>query len=519
MSGGRPVARLLAPVIVRVWVLVALMALIAITGVVLSTRSVDHLTEELQPAAAANAEVLQDLTDMESAVGAYARSGGASSVDDFRQALARLPAHEQRVARFADGDPELELLVSRQEEAAQAWLEDYAEPRVEAPGGPGTYRPKRFRLGMERFTGIRSAHQAATEAFDRRVRQASSDAGFRLKGTIIAIIALAVGAWYVVARARRRLLLELSEPLLDLEAVVLRMARNDPDVHAEPVGPKEVRAVAAALNRFAEAQQRARAVESRIQHDLRTLDTAKDDFVSNVSHELRTPLTTISGYLEMIAEEFEGQLTPRHDRMLDATRRNVTRLKLLIDDLLTLSRAEARGTDLERVDLESLVRDAVTDVRIAGARRGIRIDVSSPGEPLLVLADRVMLHRAFLNVLSNAVKFSRDGGSIEVTLTRDRQQVEVAIRDHGIGIPAGELDRLGSRFFRASNAVINEIAGTGLGVRIVQTIIDKHAGDLVIDSLEGKGTTVSVRLRLQGGERPPAPETPRVTAPPVTAGP
>jgi signal transduction histidine kinase len=256
--------------------------------------------------------------------------------------------------------------------------------------------------------------------------------------------------------------------------------------------------VAAALNELADAQGRARAVEGRIHDDLRTLDTAKDDFVSNVSHELRTPLTTISGYLEMAAEEFEGSLEPHHERMLAATRRNVARLRLLIDDLLTLSRAEERATDTEQVDLVGLVGDAVTDVRITAAGRGVRIATTAPEEPLHVLADRAMLHRAFLNVLSNAVKFSRDGGVVEVDLTAYDETVEVAVRDHGIGIPAAELDRLGTRFFRASNAVSNDIAGTGLGLRIVQTIVDKHEGEVVIDSREGDGTTVSVRLPRQG---------------------
>ncbi|MBB6629198.1 HAMP domain-containing protein [Nocardioides sp. KIGAM211] len=511
MSGGRPVARLVAPVITRVWALVGLMALIAITGVVLSTRSVDYVSDRLQPAAAANQDVLQDLTDMEAAVGAYARSGETASIDDYRQALSRLPAHEQRVAQFARGDVELELLVARQEATAQAWLDRYAEPRVAAPGGPETFQPKRFRTGQVRFAEFRSAHQETSEAFDRRVRQANADAGVRLKGTIIAILALAAAAWYVVARARRRLLDELSRPLADLEAVVQRMARNDPDVRAEAAGPQEVRAVAAALNEFAEAQGRARAVEHRIQDELRTLDTAKDDFVSNVSHELRTPLTTISGYLEMVAEEFEDVMAPRHERMLEATRRNVTRLKTLIDDLLTLSKAEARGTDLEQVDVVALVRDAVTDVRITAARRGIQVEVAVPDEQLMVLGDRAMLHRAFLNVTANAVKFSRDGGTVEVAVARVRQRVTVTVTDHGIGIPAAEIDRLGSRFFRASNAVTNEIAGTGLGLRIVQTIIEKHAGDVVIESDEGKGTAVAIDLRLQGEPRarvaaPPPPE-------------
>ena len=103
-----------------------------------------------------------------------------------------------------------------------------------------------------------------------------------------------------------------------------------------------------------------------------------------------------------------------------------------------------------------------------------------------------------LNLLSNAVKFSLDGGKVEVDLVVAARHVVVRVRDHGIGIPAAEVERLGTRFFRASNAVTNEIAGTGLGVRIVQTIVDKHAGEMRIDSEEGRGTTVSVRLPLHG---------------------
>lgn len=96
------------------------------------------------------------------------------------------------------------------------------------------------------------------------------------------------------------------------------------------------------------------------------------------------------------------------------------------------------------------------------------------------------------------MKFSLDGGKVEVDLVVAARHVVVRVRDHGIGIPAAEVERLGTRFFRASNAVTNEIAGTGLGVRIVQTIVDKHAGEMRIDSEEGRGTTVSVRLPLHG---------------------
>lgn len=496
---GRPVARIVTPVLFRFGALIVVMALVAIVGMVLSLRAVSHLTDEVEPAADANAAVLQDLTAMNAAVSSWALSGRSSAVDDYVQALRRLPADQQKVRQFAGDDAELDLLVARLEERTQAWLDAYSEPRIVAKGGPGSYNPQRFRQGQDLFAKVEAAHQETQDAFDTRVRDASDEATLLFRGTIAAVAVLALLAWYLIGRSRARLLTEISEPLRALETAVQRMARTDLDARAEARGPKEVRSVAIALNNYADAQGRARAVEGRIQNELRVLDTAKDDFVSNVSHELRTPLTTISGYLEMVAEEFEGQLQPRHERMLEATRRNVTRLKALIDDLLALSKAESRATDLEAADVTTLVRDAVTDVRITGARRGIRVEVSAPAEPMMVLSDRAMLQRALINVLSNAVKFSHDNGQVDVTVKKlEPHQVEIAVQDHGIGIPQIELDRLGTRFFRASNAVTNEIAGTGLGLRIVQTIIDKHAGDVMIESTEGKGTTVFIRLRLHG---------------------
>ncbi|GAA1128532.1 sensor histidine kinase [Nocardioides aquiterrae] len=495
MSGGRPVARLVSPVIVRLGAMAAAMAAIAVLGVVLSTAAVNDLTQDLQPAAAANQSVYQDLTDMSAAVAEWGSTGAKAAADDYQQALVRLPADEQVVRQFARGDNELELLVVRQERAAQEWIARYAAPRMKTDGGtPAT--PQQVRLSSQLFDSVRSAHQATTETFDSRVRESSTAASFRLKGTILAVVLLAVVFWWFVSRSRRRLMVELSQPLLGLEKVVQRMAKQDHEVRAELTGPKEVRAVATALNEFADAQARARAVEGRIQSELRSLDTARDDFVSNVSHELRTPLTTIAGYLELVADEFEDRLEPRHERMLEATRRNVARLKQLIDDLLALSRAEGRAADMEPIDLALLVREVVTDIRITAARRDIHVEVDTPENVVPVLADRAMLHRAFLNLLTNAVKFSHDGGRVAVALRRSGATAEVTITDHGIGIPAGEIDRLGTRFFRASNAVYNEIAGTGLGVRIMQTIIDNHGGDVVIDSVEGEGTTVSVRLTV-----------------------
>ncbi|WP_126688327.1 sensor histidine kinase [Nocardioides ferulae] len=499
-SNGRTVAGLVTAVLARVGAVVCVVALVAVAGVVAASVAVSRLTGDLEPAVAANRAVLQDLTEMDAATSDWALTREPSAVDAYDQARSRLSGHQGQVRAAVAGSSGLSRLVSEQEEAVGLWISDYAAPRIArtGEGAAGSLQQERrlSRAGDELYADVLSAHQQTQGALDARVRSADRQVTWVLRGTILGVVALAVLATLLLGRAKRRFLVELSEPLRGLESVVHKMARRESHVRAAEHGPKEVRAVAAALNDLADAQARAQAVESRIQNELRVLDTAKDDFVSNVSHELRTPLTTISGYLELVAEEFEGKMEPRHERILEATRRNVTRLKTLIDDLLTLSKAESRPADLEQGELGGILRDAVTDVRITAARRsiGVRVDIA---EPLPVLADRAMLQRAFLNVLTNAVKFSREGGQVEVSARHVGHDVVVSVTDHGIGIPAAELDRLGTRFFRASNAVTNEIAGTGLGLRIVQTIVDRHGGDVVIESREGVGTTVALRLRLQ----------------------
>jgi len=492
------VGRIVSSVLARVGVLGFLTALVAVVGVIVSALAVHGLVEEIEPAATANQAIYQDLTDMSAAVQTWTTTGLPSSADDYGQATLRLSAHQREVREFARGDRVLAAAVAQQEEAAQVWVDGYAEPQMAAEGGAGA-TPRQLRAGATAFGDVREAHQVVTGVFDDRVRTANEGVSLRLRATVVAVVVVAVVTWLLIARSRRRLNAELTNPILALEKIVQRMARGDHEVRAEGSGPKEVQAVASALNELADAQNRARAVEVWIQRELRTLDTAKDDFVANVSHELRTPLTTISGYLELVAEEFEGRMEPRHERMLEATRRNVARLKLLIDDLLTLQRAEGSHQQMEPVDLSALVRDVAMDVKITAARREIRVGVRTPTLPVPVLADRAMLQRAILNVVSNAVKFSDEGGVVDIVLTAKAGKAEIVVTDRGLGIPNGELDRLGTRFFRASNAVTNEIAGTGLGVRIAQTIVDRHAGTVAFSSEEGVGTTVVVRLPVQAG--------------------
>jgi two-component system OmpR family sensor kinase len=498
VNGGRPVTQVLSPVIARILALTLAMAIVAILGVFLTTRSVQYLSEELQPAASANQDILLDLGDLRAATREWVVGGRPAARADYEAAEEQLTADLQTVADLSSDDAELKRLVARQELATQAWVDDYGSVVISRPGGSGTFDRTLFASGVALFDDFRQAHDDTTAAFESRIDDANEDSSRLLTATVLAVVVIGLLEGLVLVRARRRLNEEITEPLHELEVVVQQMAR-DQDVRAAADGPREVRAVAGALNELADAQARARQVEERINQEQRALDVAQDDFVSNVSHELRTPLTTINGYLELVADEFEGSMAPHHQRMLTAGRRNVARLQLLVDDLLTLSRAEAGSTSLEQVDLGTVVRPVVTDVHLGATRRGIRLEVSIPQEEVLVLGDRVMLHRALLNVLSNAVKFGRQGTAVEVEVAAEDGEAVVVVRDHGIGIPQEEIDLLGTRFFRASNAVNQDIGGSGLGIRIVQTVMEKHAGSMLIESTVGKGTTVTLRLPLQAG--------------------
>jgi two-component system phosphate regulon sensor histidine kinase PhoR len=230
---------------------------------------------------------------------------------------------------------------------------------------------------------------------------------------------------------------------------------------------------------------------------LEELDRAKDAFISNVSHELRTPLTSIAGYLELMSEGGMGASDNGvSEGVVAIIERNVGRLRDLVEDLLTLSAYDAAqvSLDLSPNDLSALVAECHQALVPAFDARQLEVAVvTEPGLPA-VLCDRTQIERVVLNLLSNAVKFSHDGQRVRVELRAAGSDVELSISDTGIGIPAGEQERLFSRFFRSSLAMADEIQGTGLGLTLVQTIVEWHEGTVRVDSVEGEGTTVIVRL-------------------------
>jgi two-component system, OmpR family, phosphate regulon sensor histidine kinase PhoR len=239
--------------------------------------------------------------------------------------------------------------------------------------------------------------------------------------------------------------------------------------------------------------------EGRLVEKLQAVDAAKSDFFATVSHELRSPLTTIEGYLELMADNEEHPLAGEQRDMAEIIERSARRLHTLIDDVFTLARLESEAFTAEArpVDIAKVVGGAVEAILPEAENKQIGVAVARVDTGPVVQGDSGQLERVMINLLSNAVKYTPAGGAVSVSATAANGSAVIVVSDTGIGIPEAEQSRLFSRFFRASNAVRGKIPGTGLGLVIVRTIVASHDGTISVQSKEGTGTTFTIELPCQ----------------------
>lgn len=224
----------------------------------------------------------------------------------------------------------------------------------------------------------------------------------------------------------------------------------------------------------------------------RRLENVRRDFVANISHELKTPV----GALALLAETLLGEDEPDVMRRLaERIASEAFRVGHTIDDLLELSRLEASPAKSEELlPVAVFVSEAVDRVRSAAERRGIVLEVEEVPEKLSVQGERRQLVSAMVNLLDNAVKYSEPDSSIEVRARNDGEWIDVEVRDHGIGIPQRDLERIFERFYRVDRARSRETGGTGLGLAIVRHVASNHRGDVHVESREGEGSRFTLRL-------------------------
>lgn len=238
--------------------------------------------------------------------------------------------------------------------------------------------------------------------------------------------------------------------------------------------------------------------QERALRRLTELDREKADLLATVNHEFRTPLTSINGHVELLLDGGGGDLSAEAMGMLRTIERNGARLQSLIEETFVASRTGDPDAPVvrESLPLGRLAAQASSELAPAARRRGIGLTVTADEQDPVVDGDRGELRRVVLSLVDNAVKFTPDGGEVTVEVERSGESAVIRVRDTGIGIPADDLDRLFSRFFRAANAQKAAIPGVGLGLAIAHGIVSNHGGTIQAESVDGAGTTMTVRLPL-----------------------
>jgi signal transduction histidine kinase len=248
---------------------------------------------------------------------------------------------------------------------------------------------------------------------------------------------------------------------------------------------------------FREIQQKSRELEIASQH--------KSEFLANMSHELRTPLNAIIGFSEVLIERMFGELNEKQDDYLKDIHTSGKHLLSLINDILDLSKVEAGRMELEPAtfDVPTAIDNAMTLVRERAQRHGIALSVDVADGVAEIVADERKFKQILLNLLTNAVKFTPDGGSVAVLARRAGDMLEVAVRDTGIGIAKGDQEAVFEEFRQVGRHYTNKQEGTGLGLALTRRFVELHGGTIRLESEPGKGSTFTFTIPLvRGGATP-----------------
>ena len=275
----------------------------------------------------------------------------------------------------------------------------------------------------------------------------------------------------------------ITGPITRLTRTIQRMGRGDLSVRVPVRGSGEMRELASAYNTMAQK--------------LETLDQSRNQFVSNASHELKTPMTSLKIMLQTLIAQPEMPAELRVEFMQDMDH-EIDRLTGIINDLLTLTKMDSHALELHPapMDLCQLVQATLRRLKPMAEKRQQEFIATLP-DALPMTGDSAKLEQVLYNLVENAVKYSPEGGHIEIAALREGRNAVITVTDDGPGIPAEDLPHIFDRFYRVDKARSRDTGGTGLGLSIVRQIVTLHQGTVTVDSVEGQGSVFRVELPLE----------------------
>jgi two-component system phosphate regulon sensor histidine kinase PhoR len=237
---------------------------------------------------------------------------------------------------------------------------------------------------------------------------------------------------------------------------------------------------------------------------LKELDKMKSEFIAMVTHELRAPIAAVEQQLTVILSKMAGDVTEKQEQLLSRAKQRTRGLLDLIKDLLDLSKIEA-GKMVQYKEpllLQEAIQRVVDLMRAEAENKKIDLQFSIPSKVSLINADRNSMEGIFTNLISNAIKYTPEGGKVWVALGEEGGFVKATVSDTGIGIKKEDLPRIFDKFYRVKTTETRQIVGTGLGLSIVKSIVDAHLGSISVESEEGNGTTFTVLLPKESNPAP-----------------
>jgi signal transduction histidine kinase len=461
-----------------------------------STRALGDLNNLTTDFPAAEATLLRGAGSAEQATALQQMAdldrGIAAAQLAYRQIL-HDATEDELYRRFETKWSDYRSIVARGE-ALRVGAADDAAKLLQEQASKAAYGAASDLLGMLTDRNVASAREASEDS-DRAYSRARS----RIALTILLAGLLVAGAMLHVTRS-------ISAPLVDLAASMHRLAASETgiDVHgtrrhdeigemARAVVVFRNNAIDLARNRQTLATQ-ATMLEDKLAEEQR-LTLLQRNFISMASHEFRTPLAVIDGHTQRLISRCDRVTTEELAHRARKVKSMVRRMTQLIDNLIGSARLIDGPIELyyhpSQIDLKWLLRDCCQLQRELTADAQI-LEPIEPAQQLIVYGDASLLSQLFCNLLANAVKYSPEGALIETAATQEDAQVVVSIKDHGIGIPEGERERVFERYYRGSNT--SGIGGSGVGLSLVKSIVDLHRGSISLESTEGKGSRFTLRL-------------------------
>ena len=255
-----------------------------------------------------------------------------------------------------------------------------------------------------------------------------------------------------------------------------------------------------ALARLAEDRDRARQMAEAARLEAETASRTKSSFIAGMNHELRTPLNAILGFAQVIRDQrFGPNALSRYSEYAGHIIGGGEHLLALINDLLDLAKIEAGKLDLQpqSIDLKQLLASTMLMVKETASRGGVTMELNAPDGPIMLPGDLRRLKQCFLNIISNAVKFTPEGGRVAINVVPGHDRIEVAVVDTGIGVKPSDIAKIFEPFGQIDSPLARRHVGSGLGLPLARSLVEMHGGDLSFRSAEGAGTTVTISLPRQ----------------------